>query len=90
MSTNEEVKDAIVVDRDKVVTVQLHEQDLEVLVQLLSVTNDFYKKIADAAIKAEDALYKSQLDARSKLCDAFTQKFNTYLIFPESLCKEVH
>jgi hypothetical protein len=91
MTTKDEVQPGVVVtERDEVITVQLHEKDLELLVQLLNLTNDLYKKVQENAVKSEDPGSQVLFEARSKLCTAFINKFNIYLDFAEPLSKEVH
>lgn len=78
------------VEKDAVVTVQLHEEDLQALIRLLNVTSDAYTQAADNALKRGDSTQVSLLDARAKLAQIFSEQLNKYLDFAEPKSKERH
>lgn len=76
--------------KDEIITVQLHEKDLQALVQLLNVTQDVYNKVVDNAVKASDEKSTTLFLARAKLAGAFSERLNEYLDFAEPKSKELH
>lgn len=77
-------------DKDEIVNVQLHEKDLQALIQLLNVTQDTYSKVSDNSYKQGDDSSASLFSARAKLAFAFSQRLNEYLDFAEPKSKEHH
>ena len=87
MNKNDRVSD---LDRDEIVNVQLHEKDLQALIQLLNVTRQTYDKVVDNAIQQSDEKSVAVFAARAKLASAFSERLNEYLDFAEPSSKEYH
>lgn len=86
------IKNDLVADnnRDEIVNVQVHEKDLEALVQLLNVTSETYLKVVNNAILQADEKTVQLFSARAKLAQAFSERLNQYLDFAEPASKELH
>lgn len=78
------------IDKDEIVTIQLHEKDLQALIQLLNITHETYTKIVASAYKQADDQSAVIFTARSKLAFAFSERLNKYLDFAEPISKELN
>ncbi len=77
-------------DKDEIINVQLHERDLQILINLLNATYETCNKIIDNAVKVNDEKAITLYSARAQLAFSFSDKLNSYLDFAEPKSKELH
>lgn len=77
-------------DKDEIVNIQLHEKDVQALVQLLNVMYDTCNKVSDTAFKQADDKSATLFSARAKLAFAFSERINQFIDFAEPASKEIH
>lgn len=77
-------------NKDEIISVQVHEKDLEALVQLLNITSDTFLKVVGSAMLQADEKSVQLFSARAKLATAFAERFNQFLDFAEPASKELH
>ena len=72
------------------VTVQMHKDDLNILVNLLSTTQEVFTRIlVDATTRGDEPTTKAYV-ARVKLCNAFVEKLGEQIKLGEPVSREKH
>ncbi len=76
--------------KEDFITVMLHKEDLQTLVDFLDMTNEMYTKVVANAIEIEDKSSAAVFSARSKLASAFSNKFSQHLAIGEPESTELN
>lgn len=76
--------------KDEHLTVQLHVEDVSVLIALLNATKVTYlnKSLESKMIKDEGG--EQLFTTRAKLCQAFSDKFHEFVMVGEPKSRDVH